>query len=246
MKKATLLLFLCSMFSIGISQTIMPCLHDLGVHALEQEFPGYKEAVDKTFHDAKNSVSPRIQDIYTIPVVVHVVWKNAAENLPMEDIEDQIAELNHSYRRQNPDTVNMRPIFADVAGDAGIEFFLHDVVRVETNAEFTPSFSLTAASMPDEVKRTADGGSDPYDVNHFLNIWVCKINPLNIFGQESPILGYAYPPAGLPNWPPDAVPADPDVQGVVVDYRAFGKGKTFSIPDPNGGQLVLPLSLIHI
>lgn len=243
MKKATLLLFLCSMLTIGFSQTIMPCLHDLGVHAMEQEYPGYREAVAKTFQDAKNSVRPRTQDIYSIPVVVHVVWKNPDENLPIEEIEDQIEVLNLSFRRQNADTSNMRPIFADVAGDAGIEFFLHDVVRVETTAEFEPSFSLSTfqIELPEEVKRTAEGGSDPYDVNHFLNIWVCQMKPLSLLGMDSPVLGYAYPPAGLPNWPPEAIPADPNLQGVVVDFRAFGKGKTFSVPDGTGGQLILPM-----
>ena len=230
MKKATLLFVSLMICMIATAQTFMPCLHDLGVHQMEAQFPGYKAAVDETFEAAKNSVSPRVNDIYTIPVVVHVVWKENEENIPMLDIENQIAELNRCYRRQNPDTSNMRPIFSDVAGDPGIEFELVDVVRVQTTQDFTPEFSLTDAGMPDEVKQSAEGGSDAFDPNHFLNIWVCRIQPLNIFGQESPVLGYAYPPAGLANWPDGATAPSKELEGVVVDYRAVGKGKTYTIP----------------
>jgi len=215
---------------IATSQTILPCLHDLGIHQMEAQFPGYQDAANKTFEDAKNSVSPRINDIYTIPVVVHVVWKESEENIPMDQIEDQIAELNRCYRRQNPDTSNMRPIFDDIASDPMIEFELVDVVRVETAAEFQPEFSFVGSGMPDHVKETVNGGSDAFDTNHFMNIWVCRIQPLSILGTESPVLGYAYPPVGLSNWPDGSAAPSRELEGVVVDFRTFGKGLTYEIP----------------
>ncbi len=230
MKKATLLFTSMMLCILMQAQTIMPCLHDIGVHQMEAQFPGYQDAVKKTFEDAKNSVRSRINDIYTIPVVVHVVWKDSVENISMSQIEDQIAELNRCYRRQNPDTSNMRPIFEDVASDPMIEFELVDVVRVETSAEFQPEFSFVGSGMPDHVKQTANGGSDAYDANFFMNIWVCKIQPLDIFGQESPVLGYAYPPVGLSNWPDGSAAPSKELEGIVVDYRTFGKGLVYEIP----------------
>lgn len=226
MKKITLLtLFIASVFVLD-AQTIMPCLHDLGVKVNEEKHPGYRQAVNDVFSTVKHSVSPRTGEIYKIPVVIHVVWNNADQNIPMSQIEDQMAELNRCYRRQNPDTVNMRSIFEDVAGDPGIEFELIEVVRVETAAEFVPSLT----GLPDNVKVSADGGSDAYDTNSFLNIWVCDIKPLVFFGQESPVLGYAYPPANLPDWPADANAPSVELEGVVIDFEAFGTGLTFTIP----------------
>lgn len=223
MKKISLLaLFCASVFALD-AQHIMPCLHDLGVKINEEKHPGYRQAVNNVFEDVKHSVSPRTGEIYRVPVVVHVVWKDSAENIPMAQIDDQMAELNRCYRRQNADTTNMRPIFEDVAGDPGIEFYIHEVVRVETDAEFEPSLT----GLPDNVKQSSDGGSDAFNTENFLNIWVCKIQPLVLFGQESPVLGYAYPPANLPGWPANASAPSPELEGVVVDYRAFGTGMIY-------------------
>lgn len=230
MKKATLLFTSMMLCVLMQAQTIMPCLHDIGVHSMEAKFPGYQDAVKQTFEDIKNSVRPRVNDIYTIPVVVHVVWKDSIENIPLSQIEDQIAELNRCYRRQNSDTSNMRPIFEDVASDPMIEFELIDVVRVETIAEFEPELSFVGSAMPDHVKQTVNGGSDAFDANFFMNIWVCNIQPLDIFGQESPVLGYAYPPVGLTNWPDGSAAPSKELEGIVVDYRTFGKGMIYEIP----------------
>lgn len=226
MKRISLLaLFCASVFALD-AQHIMPCLHDLGVKINEEKHPGYRQAVNDVFENVKHSVSPRTGEIYRIPVVVHVVWKDSAENIPMAQIDNQMAELNRCYRRQNADTTNMRSIFEDVAGDPGIEFYIHEVVRVETNTEFEPSLT----GLPDNVKQSSDGGSDAFNTQNFLNIWVCKIQPLVFFGQESPVLGYAYPPANLPGWPADANAPSPELEGVVVDYRAFGTGMTYTMP----------------
>ena len=68
----------------------------------------------------------------------------------------------------------------------------------------------------EKVKSTADGGIDPWDQSRYLNIWVCD---MSIFGVTA-LLGYATPPAGLPNWPPGSSGTLGD--GVVIQYQAFG------------------------
>ncbi|MBK9354765.1 MAG: hypothetical protein IPN09_12610, partial [Bacteroidetes bacterium] len=40
------------------------------------------------------------------------------------------------------------------------------------------------------------GGSNTVDPEHFLNIWICKIQG-TAFSQ---LFGFAYPPADLPNY----------------------------------------------
>ena len=218
------------LFTAGAQNLV--CGYDLAVYQLDQLYPGYKAAVDATFEAAKKLAAelPNMaarQEVYTIPVVVHVVWKDSVENIPLSQIEDQMDVLNEAYRRLNADTVNTRDIFKPFAGDAKIEFVLTEVIRVKTDASFSPT--LTSVVI-DQVKQTANGGSDAADPVHFLNIWVCRINPISIGGINlGQILGYAYPPADLANWPAGAAAPSLELEGVVVDFRAFGRGLTYDM-----------------
>lgn len=209
----------------------MPCSYDRAVDALNRFYPGYRDAVAATFEAAKRRAEQNGplrggMPVYTIPVVVHVVWNDSSENLPQSRIDDQIAVLNEDYRRLNADAGNLRQIFEPVAGDAHIAFQLVQTVRVQTNVLFTPTLMNTTI---DQVKQTANGGSDAWDPSEYLNIWVCNIQPLVIFGTESPIFGYAYPPANLANWPAGAEAPSPALEGVVIDYRAFGRNLTYNV-----------------
>jgi hypothetical protein len=214
------------------AQPYLPCLHDLAVEQMEKQYAGYKKHVAQVIQAAvaERRAKTLNEEVYTIPVVVHVVWKLPEENISEERIEAQIQVLNASYRRQNADTVNTRDIFLPVVGDAKIEFVLTDVIRVQTAETFQPTFSLAGTTLPDKVKRSAQGGSDAVDPEHHLNIWVCAIQPLSIFGLQSPILGYAYPPAGLAHWPAGTQAPAPDLEGVVVDYRTIGDSLTYQVP----------------
>jgi hypothetical protein len=232
MKKALLLPSLL-MLALGLSAQHhhLPCLYDLAVESMEHQYPGYKQQLQQTIKKALQEQRRNTDgEVYAIPVVVHVVWKEAVENIALERIEAQLRVLNESFRRQNADTVNTREAFHPVVGDAGIEFVLADVIRVQTNETFQPQFSLAGSTLPDKVKRSAQGGSDAVEPEHFLNIWVCAIRPLSIFGLESPVLGYAYPPAGLAHWPAGANAPSPELEGVVVDYRTFGDNLTYQVP----------------
>jgi hypothetical protein len=222
MKIKVLLFFLltfCSQWTF--SQASHPCLYELGIDAMEQQYPGYAQSVRQTFENVKKQGHNRSVEVYTIPVVFHVVWKENEENIPDAKIYEQLDELNRCYRRLNPDTSNLREVFLSVAGDPGIEFKIADIKRVKTNKLFEPTFF----SMPDGVKQSANGGSDAIDPYHFLNIWICKLQPLNIILAESPVLGYAYPPDSLANWPEGAAAPSPALQGVVLDYRTIGTGE---------------------
>lgn len=201
-----------------------PCLYDLAVERMEAQYPGYRQHVQRAIQGAlEKGRAKTTEEIYTVPVVVHVVWKEQVENISLEQIEAQIGALNEAYRRQNADTVNTREIFHPVVGDPKIEFLLTDVIRVQTNEFFQPTIN----SMPDKVKKTAQGGSDAVDPVHHLNIWICAIRPLTVLGTQNPVLGYAYPPAGLPNWPSGASAPSIDLEGVVVDYRTVGDSLTY-------------------
>jgi hypothetical protein len=194
------------------------CGSHLLIDNLEAKYPGYRRVVNATFDQALEQSESRVgPTIYYIPVVVHVVWNAAAENLPDSVIQSQIAVLNEDFRRMNADTINTRSVFKSRVGDARIQFYLAQVIRKQTTATFNPGFG--DITQLDKVKKNAQGGSTIVNGRYNLNIWTCKIQS-SFLGQ---ILGYAYPPAGLSNWPAGSSAPDSTYEGVVIDYRAFGR-----------------------
>ena len=82
----------------------------------------------------------------------------------------------------------------------------------------------SGAVQMDDVKRSDRGGIDPWDTDRYINIWVANLN-IDFLGQSMPaILGFAYPPAGAPNWPAEVFEEDlSSIAGVVIHHEAFGK-----------------------
>jgi len=213
------------------------CGHDIVLEYNDSYFPGYKQAVAKTFADAKlksldKDNSHFRSNVYTIPVVVHIVWRNPEENIDDSVVYDQIRRLNEDFRRLNEDASNIREIYVDRQADALIEFELVEIKRVQTSATFTPLI----ITLPDNVKRTSQGGSDAADVERHMNIWVCKIQPIPFIGGQ--VFGYAYPPAGLPNWPEGVAAPSPELDGVVVDFRCFGSNNPNPMNVPGFGNIL--------
>ncbi len=143
--------------------------------------------------------------IINVPVVVHVLYNNSAQNISDAQIKSQIASLNNDFRRMNADTVNTPAPFKGVAADVRIQFCL---AKVDTNGNYTTGIIRkytpeTLFQADDGMKFSAQGGDDAWDRTKYLNIWVC-----NLFGR---MLGYAVMPGG---------PANTD--GIVIQYDAFG------------------------
>jgi len=229
---------------IAISQTnVHRCAFDEINQIKSQQNPAYKNAMNAAFDYAKNhsmNAGKRNADsILRIPVVVHVVYKTAQQNLPDSLIHNQIAILNRDYRRQNADTVNTRSVFNGLGADAGIEFYLAcldpdgnpttGITRTQTNRDAFSIDFLTGTEGVDAVKFDSTEGKSGWDPNRYLNIWVCNTVDANSFFGA--VLGLAYPPQGAPNWPSDAFPADERVQGIVIHYEVFGFPNPYAVGD---------------
>lgn len=219
------------------------CASHTAIEYQESLTPGYKALVDAAFDAAKAqgaSNEAKNNILYTIPVVVHVVYNTAEENLPDSVIIDQIRVLNEDYQRLNADTVNMRSEFDIVKGYPGIQFKLAQIdpngnpttgiTRTSTTLDSFGSLAFLSGDMSDleRVKSTSDGGIDPWDQSRYLNIWVCDMSILGF----TALLGYATPPAGLPNWPPGPTGGLGD--GVVIQYQVLGSNN----PNEVGGGYV--------
>ena len=142
--------------------------------------------------------------IIRVPVVVHVLYYQASQNIPDAVIKEQIAILNRDFRRQNSDSVNTPDRFKPYAADAQIEFVLAtaDPMGRPTTGIVRKPTTVQYWQMDDQIKYTKSGGDDAWDSRSYLNIWV---------GDMRSLLGYASP---------IGAPADKD--GVVINFSAFG------------------------
>ncbi|GAB4204466.1 MAG: hypothetical protein Fur0023_12280 [Bacteroidia bacterium] len=225
--KHLLLAVILCVGKITAQQPKILCGDALYKEYLYKTYPGFKESYEATLNQTAERIKNRQyfktnSAQYTVNVVVHVVWKDPSENLDDSVIYNQIQVLNEDYNRLNADTSNLRSIFQPIIGNAGIHFNLYQIVRKHTDSLF--KVSLLSGTMPKNMKFDSLGGSSAVDPDHFLNIWVCKIQPITIgsftLGQ---ILGFAFPPNNLSNWPSNSGAPTPGEDGVVIDYRCFGR-----------------------
>lgn len=235
----TLFFLLAGWASLYAQNTPLPiiCGQEVFSHIVQEKYPERAEAIRATFEEAKrlghNEVRQRSP--LTIQVVVHVVWNETDENLSDAIIEDQIRVLNEDYNRLNADTSDLREEFQFVAGNADIHFELAQIVRVQTQELF--EIDVLGGDLLSNLKSDATGGSDAWDTEHYLNIWVCKIQPTTIFGLEvGQILGFAFPPDGLSHWPDDSSAPTAGEDGVVIDFRAFSSINPNPIENPTDGS----------
>ena len=223
-------------YSAGNS--ISKCATVEAIAAREQEHSGYQDAIKSSFERARQEASRgsrNADEVYRIQTVVHIVYSTAQQNLPDSLVYSQIEVLNRDYRRLNPDTVDTRPDFLPVAADTKIEFVLATIdpdgnpTSGITRTQGNPGF-LGFNPFNDNVKASSTGGKDPWPTDRYLNIWVCDI----LFGLG--VLGYAFPPADLPNWPA-GTGTDSAKQGVVIHFASFGKNNPYAIsPEVAGGR----------
>ena len=243
MKKYLFLLLTCTQF-IGLSQV---CGYD---HVITKKIAdnSFTNNYSTLYDIARNRLSNNNLTYY-IPVVFHIVYNTDTQNLPDSVIHSQIDVLNEDYRRLNENASNTREEFLEFAGDPNIEFFLanidpegnptNGIIHQYTDKEEFLMFEdfLSNEITLDEVKFSSSGGSDAWDTNKYLNIWVCNIGSIEIFELElAQIFGYAYPPVDIdeallelsenqtvPDWPIDMLTNDESVQGVVLHYTAVGR-----------------------
>jgi len=148
----------------------------------------------------------------TIPVVVHVVYKTASENLADAQIKSQIAVLKKDFRAKNPDRKKAPEVWKGLVADAGVRFALakKDPAGKPTTGITRTKTTRASFSDDDSVKSTAAGGKSPWPTGKYLNIWVCNLQPW---------LGYAQFPGG-----------PPETDGVVILHKAFGTKGTATAP----------------
>ena len=152
----------------------------------------------------KEKATPR-SDI-TIPVVFHILWHTEEENVSDALILSQLEALNRDYNAQNEDGKEVPKEFENVIGNVGIHFciatknvndkIVAGIIRKQVDAA---EFGLS-----ENIYFDLKGGSDAWDTDQYLNIWVA--NTGNV------IAGYgSYP-----------LLVEKEKSGVVIHPKYFG------------------------
>lgn len=216
---STLLVFLLCTVQLRAQNRICGSADHL--HDMELSSPAFQNArqlIEQQTQAYVNSTANPQRSTITIPVVVHVVYRLASENISDAQIQSQINILNEDFRKLNPDFNNTPAAFQNVAADCDIQFVL---AKRTPNGDSSTGITrtqttVTAFNMSNQVKYTATGGKDAWPASQYLNIWVCRLS--------NGLLGYAQFPGG-------AAATD----GVVCSFRAFGNTGA-ALPPFNKGR----------
>ena len=168
----------------------------------------------------KNIASRRVSTVdkvVKIPVVVHVVYKKASENISDAQIKSQIGVLNKDYRALNADKSKVPSSWKSFVGDTRIEFALatRDPRKKPTTGITRTTTLKDYFGTGDAVKSNARGGKSPWSTSKYLNIWVCTLG--------GGLLGYAQFPGGPKN-----------TDGVVILNTALGTQGVATAPFNKG------------
>ena len=114
-----------------------------------------------------------------IPVVVHVLYSNAAENVSDQIVYNTIQSLNEDYGRTAPDTSLTPAVWKPIAASTNIQFCLaqRDPNGAATNGIERRQTSAGPFDVDDFCKFYNTGGLDAWDVSKYFNIWICDLVP---------------------------------------------------------------------
>jgi len=213
-----------STFNSQVIQSSDPSRYNRYIQ-LEQHIANYIASINNS-NSTERLITPNGTII--IPVVVHVLHNGepigVGNNISDAQIQSQIDVLNEDFRRLNADRVNTPAAFTGVAADPNIEFRLtcidpngnatNGAHRVQTNANsFTVQFNLDNSINEQNtgIKFTAQGGTDAWPTDRYLNMWVCNIAS----SANGQLLGYAQFPFDFAT--------SPNTDGVVMLNTAFGR-----------------------
>lgn len=197
--------------------------HHCGSHSLNEAHYAERGILDEYNYSAKQSAKNISGDglnktpgVNEISVIFHVVHNpnNPAENVSNALIMQVFDDLTEDYLLLNTDAANARAGFTPA--NPGINFCLATqmpdgtpltevgVIRVETTEGFYDSDN----GEENKMKSAATGGSEIWNRNDYLNVWICDITN----GANSGTAGYAYRPT------PSFLPGS-GIDGIVIDYN---------------------------
>jgi hypothetical protein len=177
---------------------------------------------------ANNANAVQNRSVITLPVVVHVVWKDAEENISDDQILSQLAVLNEDFRMINDNLDIVPEEFQLLITDIELEFCL-----AELDPDGNPSTGITRTQTDIENVGTAiangsraifyddNGGKNAWSTAQYINIWVAR--------REFALGAATFP--GQASEETDGIVIDPYYfgrTGLAAESMPFHLGKTLS------------------
>jgi len=160
-----------------------------------------------------------------IPVVVHILYGNATQNVSTAQVISQITALNKDYSATNSDIGSVPSAFTSVIGNMDIQFCLATVDPTGNPTNGIDRISIPVTSISATDIETNYGLNNMWDPTKYFNIFVG-----NITGG---LLGKAVFPtgSGLAGLGTGGAPA---YDGIMIAYTAFGTTGTAQAPYNKG------------
>lgn len=111
-----------------------------------------------------------------VPVVVHIVWYYNNENVSDNLVYSQIEALNRDFNAENVDIGKIPIEFLPSIGVPNIRFCLaaKDPYGNYTTGILKRKTPIENIGMSEKLFSSIAGGSDAWDPDHYLNIWVAN------------------------------------------------------------------------
>jgi hypothetical protein len=162
------------------------CLTAEAYEAIMQNDPTYAAQREQFIAEAeawaKNNPNYDAKTTYTIPIVVHIIYKLAAENISDARVTEQINATNADYAGTN--THSMHSFASSLKANANISFCLaqrdpngNATTGITRTLTTKTSFNITgsAANSTGYPERSSTtGGCNAWDVTKYFNVWVCN------------------------------------------------------------------------
>jgi PKD repeat protein len=176
MKKLILGLATCSLSLATIAQEPFKCTYAEVREQLMAQDPTFLQREAEYEEEIRQLILENAQVrgrdvVITIPIVFHVLHLGGSENISNEQIFDQVEILNRDFRRLNvAELATAIPHFADIAGDAMIQFALptKDPLGNCTNG-------IDRIQTTETFRGSAESKMRPWPRSKYLNVWVTRI-----------------------------------------------------------------------
>jgi hypothetical protein len=123
--------------------------------------------------------------IYTIPVVVHILYNDSNSNISDARVAQQIAQMNLDYQMLNSDISILPTAFASLKADYQIQFCLavRDPDGNATSGIIHKATTVDSFSQSqDNIKFSSTGGDDAWPADQYLNVWTGYIKTKVCYG----------------------------------------------------------------
>ncbi len=209
-------LFSCCLYILACHQSLRAQNPHCGYQFIMEKrdsltFPPMSQVnfqINKFIKESGNHFNYRSNSV--IPVVVHIVWRSAEENISDERVISQIEAMNKDFNSENEDLKDAPDEFRRFVAHDGIQFCLaaEDPQGLPVSGIIRRKTEIASIGIKDELYSTSMSGSDAWDPYRYFNIWVANTGEL--------LTGYGT----LPNQ------VSPEKDGIVVHPKYFGKNQS--------------------